>query len=190
VTNGKGLLAEGILTVESKRCVVFELHTMIKKEEQRDLPTIAISPTKNIDRFEWFLEKATEIGVARIIPILCQNSERKVLKKERLNKIIVGAMKQSGRLWMPVMDDLVKIKDVIESTPTQHKLIAHCHEGDKLNPIQLKKEKNSIILIGPEGGFSSEEVEFALQNQFKEISLGEYRLRSETAGIVACHLFA
>ncbi len=149
---------------------------------------IAIAPTKSNDRFEWFLEKATEIGINEITPIVCDNSERKVLKLERMNKILISAMKQSKRAYLPKLNDVISYKAFVQSTFDEDCYIAHCVESEK---SQLKdvliKNKNSLILIGPEGDFSTNEIQLALENNFKAVSLGSSRLRTETAGIVACH---
>lgn len=148
---------------------------------------IAIAPTKNIDRLEWFLEKATEIGISEITPLIAARSERKVLKTERLNKVIVSAMKQSLQAYMPQLNEALSFKDFIQRAEAQVKLIAHCVEDDKqLMPAYVKPGDSVLILIGPEGDFSITEIEQALQNKFKAISLGDSRLRTETAGIAAC----
>ncbi|WP_297095365.1 16S rRNA (uracil(1498)-N(3))-methyltransferase [uncultured Draconibacterium sp.] len=150
---------------------------------------IAIAPTKNIDRTEWFLEKCTEIGIDEVTPLLSEHSERKVIKPERLEKILVSAMKQSVKAYLPKLNELTKLSDLLEQATETKKFIAHCNEGEKPH---LKNEVNSgdnvLILIGPEGDFSPEEVELALENGFEAISLGNARLRTETAGVVACHI--
>ena len=189
VTNGNGLLVQGkIITADPKYC---ELE--IVSSEQHNKPRnyflqVCIAPTKNIDRIEWFLEKVTEIGVDRITPILCERSERKIIKHERLQKIIVSAMKQSGQLYLPVFDDLLRYTEIIDTPFDGNRLIAHCLPNEKqslkssLNPI-----KNIQILIGPEGDFTENEIELALKQGIKPITLGDTRLRTETAGIVAAH---
>lgn len=150
---------------------------------------IAIAPTKNIDRFEWFLEKCTEIGIDEITPILSEHSERKVIKPERLEKILVSAMKQSVKAYLPKLNKLTSLKDLLESATENSKFIAHCNEGEKphLKDV-IDAEDNVLLLIGPEGDFSQEEVKMAKRNGFNEISLGTSRLRTETAGVVACHI--
>lgn len=148
---------------------------------------IAIAPTKNTDRFEWFLEKATEIGINEITPLLCERSERKMLKTDRLEKILVSAMKQSVKAYLPRLNELTPFKDFVSNCKSKFRYIAHCEDSEK---IFLKNEplKNQdiLILIGPEGDFSPEEIEFARQHAFQEITLGDSRLRTETAGVVAC----
>lgn len=153
--------------------------------------TIGIAPTKNIDRFEWFLEKATEIGIDRIVPFVSQQSERKVIKTERLNKIINAAMKQSKRAYLPALDEIIDYKSLVNSSFDGRKFIAHCFDSEKpyLNN-SIEKCQDIFILIGPEGDFTMEEVEWAKKNNFNEISLGDSRLRTETAGIVAVHTVA
>ncbi|MDB2415617.1 16S rRNA (uracil(1498)-N(3))-methyltransferase [bacterium] len=149
---------------------------------------LAIAPTKSNDRFEWFLEKATEIGINEITPIVCDNSERKVLKLERMNKILVSAMKQSKRAFLPKLNDVTFFKDFIQSTFEEKCFIAHCEEGEKLNlKDSLTKGENTLILIGPEGDFSNNEIKQAKEHNFTAVSLGTSRLRTETAGVVACH---
>ncbi|WP_319589935.1 16S rRNA (uracil(1498)-N(3))-methyltransferase [uncultured Draconibacterium sp.] len=150
---------------------------------------IAIAPTKNIDRTEWFLEKCTEIGIDEITPLLSEHSERKVIKPERLEKILVSAMKQSVKAYLPKLNELTKFSDLLQQATETKKYIAHCNEGEKphLKNV-IKSGENVLILIGPEGDFSPEEVDMALQSGFNAISLGDARLRTETAGVVACHI--
>ncbi len=173
-----------------KRCTV----TVIKSELNFGLRNfqvhIAIAPTKNIERMEWFLEKATEIGVNRVTPLFCRYSERKEIKNERLEKVAVSAMKQSLKAYLPQLDELTKFIDFIRQPFECQKFIAHCEE----QPRELLKNvvepgKNYLILIGPEGDFSPEEIKLALEAGFQPVSLGQSRLRTETAGVVACHTF-
>jgi 16S rRNA (uracil1498-N3)-methyltransferase len=150
--------------------------------------TIGVAPTKNIDRFEWFLEKSTEIGIDRVIPLLCRYSERKEIKPERLEKVMVSAMKQSIKAYLPVLSPLQTFKEAIKSQFSGQKFIAHCYEGEKqLLRDAVVRGKDVLILIGPEGDFSNEEVELAINEGFVPISLGNSRLRTETAALVACH---
>jgi 16S rRNA (uracil1498-N3)-methyltransferase len=148
---------------------------------------IAIAPTKNIERLEWFLEKSTEIGISEITPLLCEHSERKIVKNDRLERVIISAAKQSVKAFFPKLNSLQEFNLLVTSKFDGEKYIAHCNKQDLpllKNVISLKGK--SLILIGPEGDFSPKEVSFALENGFKEISLGTSRLRTETAGIVAC----
>lgn len=148
---------------------------------------IAVAPTKNIERLEWFLEKATEIGIDEVTLIVTQRSERKEVKVDRLNKIITAAIKQSLKAYHPVLNDAVKLNQLLVEPFDGQKFIAHCEPGEKLD---LRKEINLkgryLILIGPEGDFSPAEIALALENGFKPITLGEARLRTETAALEAC----
>lgn len=149
---------------------------------------IAIAPTKSINRFEWFLEKATEIGIDKISPIVTRHSERKQIKTDRLNKVIEAAMKQSQKAYHPQLNSLCHFTDFIENTKEEQAFIAHCQAGNKAPLSQsYQAPGNALILIGPEGDFSPEEIQMAQSHHYKEISLGDSRLRTETAGIVACH---
>ncbi len=152
---------------------------------------IAVAPTKNVDRFEWMVEKAVEFGVDRITPLLCDHSERKVLKTDRLEKIIVSAVKQSGSVVMPVIDQLICFDDFLKSELPQFKFIAHCEDTQKqfINKVCIP-ECQSVVLIGPEGDFSPREIASALEVGFTPISLGNSRLRTETAGVAVCAFLA
>lgn len=149
---------------------------------------IAIAPTKNIARYEWFLEKATEIGIDEITPILCERSERKVINHERLNKILISAIKQSKNPYLPKLNSLTPFNTFISNSFNYEKYIAHCN-NDNIQSLKslYKKDSNALILIGPEGDFSKQEVKTATLKNFIEINLGSSRLRTETAGIVSCH---
>ncbi|MEN8122639.1 MAG: 16S rRNA (uracil(1498)-N(3))-methyltransferase [Bacteroidota bacterium] len=174
-----------------KRCEV-KINQTEKEYGKRNYHlTIAIAPTKNIDRFEWFLEKSTEIGIDGFIPLISEQSERKIIKPERLNKRISSAIKQSIQAYRPNLAKLVKFKDLICMEFHGKKFIAHCFDTTKpyLKNV-ISKNEEIIILIGPEGDFTLEEVEMAKSKGFEEISLGDSRLRTETAGIVAVHTVA
>ncbi len=148
---------------------------------------IAIAPTKNIERLEWFLEKATEIGIDEISLIICQRSERKEAKAERLNKIITSAIKQSIKAYHPILNEPVAFNKFIAEQLTGQKFIAHCEPGEKFTlKNELKPLGKYVILIGPEGDFTPKEIDDALNNGFKAITLGESRLRTETAALEAC----
>jgi 16S rRNA (uracil1498-N3)-methyltransferase len=148
---------------------------------------IAIAPTKNIERLEWFLEKATEIGIDEISLIICQRSERKEAKVDRLNKIITSAIKQSIKAWHPVLNEPVSLNKLINTPFGGQKFIAHCETGDKFAlKNDLEPLGKYLILIGPEGDFTPKEIADALNNDFKAITLGESRLRTETAALEAC----
>ena len=140
------------------------------------------------DRYEWFLEKATEIGVSEITPIICDHSERKTIKTDRFDKIIQSAMKQSNQFYLPKLNNSVSFKDFIKTTNSDIKLIAHCEETNKTSLAAIvKPNQNITILIGPEGDFSEKEIKLALENNYLPVTLGNTRLRTETAAIVACH---
>ncbi len=152
---------------------------------------LAIAPTKNIERLEWFLEKATEIGIDEITPIVCDNSERKVIKPERLNKVIEAAMKQSISAYHPKLNKLTSFRDFVKKDTSQNKLIAHCSDSQKLLLKDTYKSTEPVLIcIGPEGDFSQAEIELAHAANFRAVSLGDSRLRTETAGIVAVHTVA
>ena len=193
ITNGKGsFFSAEIISANPKSCLV----KIISQEKQNPLPYqlhLAVAPTKLNDRYEWFLEKATEIGISEITPIICDHSERKTIKPERYEKILQSAMKQSLKAYLPVLNEAVSYKDFIDSKKSSEELkyIAHCEETDKksLKAVLLPRQKITIM-IGPEGDFSNEEIEFAKQYGFIPVTLGESRLRTETAAVVACHSVA
>ncbi len=154
--------------------------------------TLAVAPTKNMDRFEWFLEKATEAGVDRIIPIVCEHSERRVLKTERCEKIIVSAMKQSLKLQKPVLDELTDVRKVLQMSFGGRRLIAHCERDLERMALNegLAKGENSLVLIGPEGDFSRAEIEEATRAGFLGLSLGTNRYRTESAAVAVAMIAA
>jgi len=148
---------------------------------------LAVAPTKNIERYEWFLEKATEIGVDEITPLICEHAERKDVKHERLNKILVAAMKQSQQSFLPTLNDTIRFDEFIELPTSDKKFIAHCDEDEKYSlKSVLFAQQNSLILIGPEGDFSPSEIKNAISGGYVPVSLGQTRLRTETAALVAC----
>lgn len=151
--------------------------------------SIAAAPTKNLNRWEWFLEKSTEIGIDAIYPIVSFHSERKVLKHDRQERILISAMKQSYKATLPKLGDLEKFDSFLKIDFKGHKFIAHCYDQEDKNPLkkEFKKGEDALILIGPEGDFSEAEVNKAIDAGFIPISLGESRLRTETAALIACH---
>jgi 16S rRNA (uracil1498-N3)-methyltransferase len=188
--DGKGgfYLAE-IIDDHHKKTLVKVVEKNIQQKRNYKLH-IAIAPTKNVDRIEWFLEKATEIGIDEVSFIECQNSERAVVKTERLNKIVTAAIKQSQQAYHPLLHEPLKFKEYIRTFKSEEseKYIAHCRNSEKRKFSSIYKAgKDAIILIGPEGDFSEEEISMAEDAGFKSISLGENRLRTETAALVACH---
>jgi 16S rRNA (uracil1498-N3)-methyltransferase len=190
--DGKGSRAEAIIQEpHHKKCTVQVSADVYHEEKPSQALHIAMAPTKNIDRFEWFLEKATEIGISRITPLLTSNSERKVINTERLHKILLAAMKQSQRLYLPSLDELTPIRNFLEMTDlSAQRMIAHCEESEKLFYTQeINQQQSLCLLIGPEGDFSTTEIEQAINKGFKPVSLGKARLRTETAGVYAVSLY-
>ena len=193
VTDGKGNMHLCRITVaDARRC---QIQIVSTEEEFEKMPyelTMAVAPTKNIERFEWFLEKATEVGVTRFVPIVCDHSERRIIKHDREIRVITSAVKQSLKAYHPALDELTPLRKLIAEPFDGDKFIAHCdssfdEKGAKrvYLPSIIKKNQKIMILIGPEGDFSPEEINFALENGFRPISLGEQRLRTETAAVVA-----
>ena len=190
VDGSGGCFTAAITDPNPKRCAVKVIQSELNFGFRKFQIHIAIAPTKNIERMEWFLEKATEIGINRVIPILCQHSERKEIKPERLENVMVSAMKQSLKAYLPQLNPLTKLTDFIRQPFEGQKFIAHCEEQQReLLKKRIVPNQNYLILIGPEGDFSPEEIELALKSGFEAVSLGESRLRTETAGVVACHTF-
>jgi 16S rRNA (uracil1498-N3)-methyltransferase len=188
VTNGLGLLFETEITLASDNKCTVKIIAIEKAKPSKFHLHMAVAPTKMNDRFEWFLEKATEIGINEITPIFCDRSERKVVNKERFEKIILTAMKQSNVLFLPKLNEATTFKEFIKRKNEGLQLIAHCEEMDKKSlKSVLKPNENVTLLIGPEGDFSEKEIALALENNYNPVSLGDTRLRTETAAIVACH---
>ena len=188
LTNGKGhLFTAEIKDDNRKKCVVTVLKTISQQPSTTNI-TIAISLIKNTSRFEWFLEKTTEIGVAEIVPLICERTEKIAFKLERMKSILVSAMLQSQQTWLPVLHEPVKFAMFIDQSKQEQKFIAHCEdENNKLSITSklLTPSTSKLILIGPEGDFTKHEIELALQNNFTAVALGNTRLRTETAGVVA-----
>lgn len=189
ITDGKGYWYDcTIVQAHHKRCMVeIEQQTLLPKAWKPYIH-LAFAPTKNNDRNEWFVEKATEIGVDRITPLKCDFSERKEIKKERLDKIAVVAMKQSQQCHLPVIDEMTPFDSFISQAHSASQFIAHCYDEEKRALANVYQHgQDAIVLIGPEGDFSTAEVTQALSNGFVPISLGNTRLRTETACVVAVH---
>ncbi|AXB58484.1 16S rRNA (uracil(1498)-N(3))-methyltransferase [Flavobacterium fluviale] len=188
VTNGSGLLFETQITLASDNKCIVEVLSITNAEKPKFHLHLAVAPTKMNDRFEWFLEKATEIGIQEITPIFCDRSERKVINKDRFEKIILSAMKQCNETFLPKLNEAISFKEFIKKQQNGLQLIAHCEETDKKSLKEvLKPNEDVTILIGPEGDFSEKEITLALENNYKPVTLGNTRLRTETAAIVACH---
>lgn len=190
ITNGKGVLFEAkIISDNEKKCVVTICNSEVKPKKRYYLHLV-VAPTKMNERYEWFLEKATEIGVDEITPIICEHSERTSVKTDRFDRIILSAMKQSLQTYKPILNPPISFSDFLKKEWNFSKFIAHCQETDKkefATELQKKSTEKNLILIGPEGDFSSSEIEKALQKGFKPVLLGKTRLRTETAAVVACH---
>lgn len=189
VVDGRGNYYLGeIIALDKKNCQVsIKRHIPAFKQRKFHLQ-IAIAPTKNINRFEWFLEKATEIGIDEVTPILCARSERRTIRPDRLNKVLIAAMKQSLQAYLPRLNPLVSLPRWLDDS-TEGGYIAYCEENEKVSLYKnYHKEKYVKIMIGPEGDFTKEEVQMAIDKGFQPVSLGPNRLRTETAGIVACSI--
>ena len=191
ITNGNGWLFKAEISIANiKKCVATIIEKELQTKHNYELH-LAVAPTKMNDRYEWFLEKATEIGIDSITPIICDHSERKVIKHERFEKIIQSAMKQSLNCYLPKLNEAIKFNDFIKQEFSGQLFIAHCEETERKSlKEKLLPNKNITILIGPEGDFSVKEIERAIQNNFIPVTLGTTRLRTETAAIVACHSVA
>lgn len=193
LTDGKGtLLTAEIIDEDKKHCPVRVLSVNATEYRAKRI-AIAISLLKNAHRFEWFLEKATEIGVSEIIPLLCERTEKEKFRYDRMNSICISAMLQSQQTWLPVLHQPVEFDSLlIRQFENYQKMIAHCDEGNKrsLTDLHFNSFSNCIICIGPEGDFTRREIEVAIENKFIPVSLGETRLRTETAGIVAAALLS
>lgn len=189
ITDGKGFFYDAVITKADARACEFSIQNTIAVEANSYRVHVAVAPTKNADRIEWFVEKATEFGIDTISLIECENSERTFIKTERLRKLAVSAMKQSLKARLPVLNDVTAFSDFINVSKEPGRFIAYV---DNDNPTQLqhavRKGETTLVLIGPEGDFSKEEIEAALAKGFMKVSLGKSRLRTETAAIAACHI--
>jgi 16S rRNA (uracil1498-N3)-methyltransferase len=188
LTDGKGCFYTARITDDNPKKCGFEIIDKRHIAKRNYRIHIAIAPTKNADRMEWFVEKATEMGVDQISFILCQNSERKTINLDRMEKIAISAMKQSGQAWLPQLSGIIPFKEILKSEASQ-KFIAFVDEtnSDHLKSM-AKANGNHLVLIGPEGDFREGELSSALLADFKKTSLGKNRLRTETAGLVACQI--
>ena len=190
LVDGKGGWYEAVITdANPKRCtvdVINEIHDFGKRNYYLHL---AVAPTKNIDRFEWFVEKATEIGIDEITPLLCEHSERKQINIDRIEKVAVVAMKQSLKAFLPRLNNLTNFEAFCKTQNQGSRFIAHCEEERKSHLFgKVKPKERVVILIGPEGDFSRAEIELAKKTGFEEVSLGNSRLRTETAAVVSCEI--
>jgi len=188
VTNGLGFLFTTQITIASDSKCAVKIVSIEKQDRPKFDLHLAVAPTKMNERYEWFLEKATEIGIHEITPIICEHSERKAIKMDRFQKILETAMKQSLHYYLPKLNEPIAFKDFIKQKQTGQLFIAHCEDTSKKSlKTELKPNENVTVLIGPEGDFSVKEIQLAIDSNFIPVSLGATRLRTETAGIVACH---
>ena len=188
VTNGLGFLFRTEITIASDNKCTVKIISFEKQEAPKFHLHLAVAPTKMNERYEWFLEKATEIGIQEITPIICDHSERNVIKTDRFQKILESAMKQSLHYYLPKLNEPIPFKDFVKTQKSGQLFIAHCEETTKKSlKNELKTNQDVTILIGPEGDFSVKEIQLAIDNKFIPVSLGATRLRTETAAIVACH---
>lgn len=190
LVDGKGSLHHCTISDDNaKRCAVSINKTELKFGKRSFKLHIAIAPTKNIERIEWFLEKCTEIGIDEVTPLLCEHSERKNINEERLERVMIAAMKQSVKAYLPKLNPLTPIDKLLLNATESTKLIAYCGNFQNIHAKSLVEiGKSTLFVIGPEGDFSPTEVEKAFSNGFKVVGLGTSRLRTETAGVVACSL--
>jgi 16S rRNA (uracil1498-N3)-methyltransferase len=190
--DGRGGLYEAEIVNESKKHVELRITKTTEAYQKRNHHLhIAIAPTKNIDRVEWFLEKATEIGIDEVTPIICERSERKIVKEDRLQKVITAAVKQSLQAYHPVLNPAITYTELLRQQTTASKLIAHCIDDSQRHYIKdlVQPHGNYLMLIGPEGDFSPQEISYALEQGFMPVTLGATRLRTETAALAACFEF-
>lgn len=191
IADGRGQLFTAVITNPHPKHCEAEISSVEQQaKHHRGEVHIAVAPTKNIERVEWLVEKCTEIGVDTITPLLCHYSERKIIRTDRLQKIILSAAKQSLSAYLPVLHELTSVKDCVLNATEERRYIAHSSpwvdKKDLRDELRQSHAESTIVLIGPEGGFSDEEVRLAMEHGFIPVSLGEARLRTETAAIVAC----
>jgi 16S rRNA (uracil1498-N3)-methyltransferase len=188
--DGRGNLYNGVIVVPDQKECVIRIKSTIKNYERRPYRLhIAISPLKNPERFEWFIEKSVEIGIDEISPLICKNTEKTGIKAERINNLIISAMKQSLKATKTILNDPCSFKEFITRHYEGIRMIAHCEKNLERSGIGevYKKNMDAIVLIGPEGDFNREEIDSAIEKGYKPVHLGTSRLRTETAGIAACH---
>jgi len=189
LTDGEGNLVTARITVAERKYCKVDIEEKRFEERNSRKTSVALSLLKNSRRFEWFLEKATEIGVSELIPMICERTERQHVRPERMTNILIAAMLQSEQVWLPVLHEPEPFEKIINSSAYIQKLIAHCGDDKNKSYItSIERQTETQILIGPEGDFTPGEVEQALANNYTPVSLGRTRLRSETAGIVAAAL--
>jgi 16S rRNA (uracil1498-N3)-methyltransferase len=189
LTDGRGTIFDcRIIDSPGRQVTVEVVSSRVDVGKRHYRIHLAVAPTKNIDRFEWFLEKATEIGVDEITPLICEHSERRQLRIDRLNKVVTAAVKQSLKAYHPVINDLIEFKEFVAGPLQGQLFIAHLEEKDPVHVQKVYQKGSDVtILVGPEGDFSDSEMAFALTSGYQCVSLGNSRLRTETAALVACH---
>jgi 16S rRNA (uracil1498-N3)-methyltransferase len=188
LTDGIGNLYTASIVEADKKKSVVQIVSVVHTPAPIKNVCIAIGLLKNTGRFEWFLEKATEMGVTKIVPLICERSERSNLKGERMMGVVVAALIQSKQTWLPVLSEPITVAQFIDIHPSDQKLIAHCEESNKTALTNIPNSSDSSILIGPEGDFTESEIALAIRAKYTPVSLGETRLRTETAGMVAAAL--
>lgn len=189
ILNGKGLIAHATVDSTDNGILSFSIGKIDLQLPSEPKLHIAISPLKQNDRFEWFVEKATEFGVYEITPILCHRTERLRFKRERIERIMISALKQSGNPNLPLFNEAIEFTDFLKKIPDGIKLIAHCESLDKRSLNEMDFVQNTVVLIGPEGDFRKDEIELAKNSGFDALDLGPLTLRTETAGIKICSYF-
>jgi 16S rRNA (uracil1498-N3)-methyltransferase len=189
LTDGKGNIAVAQITDDHRKKCVVTVMDFLQTPRAQQTVSLAVSPVKNASRFEWLLEKATEMGIHHIIPLLCDRTEKQHLRRDRLQGILVSAMLQSQQCWLPQLWEPMPFARLVEQADARQKFIAHCEDNQK-QPLQrqVSADADRLILIGPEGDFTSAEIAMALQKGFVPVSLGDTRLRTETAALVAAAL--
>ena len=191
ITNGNGYLFEARIIVADLRKCTAEIIKSSYSQKKEPYLHLAVAPTKMNDRYEWFLEKATEIGISEITPIICDHSERKIVKLDRMQKVVQSAMKQSLQLHLPKLNDAISFKEFMSTNFSENLYIAHCEETKRTElKERLKQNTDALILIGPEGDFSVNEINIAIKKGFLPVALGSNRLRTETAAIYSATCFS
>jgi 16S rRNA (uracil1498-N3)-methyltransferase len=188
LTDGVGNLYTASIVAPDKKKTVVKIESVVHTPAPLNKVCIAIGLLKNTSRFEWFLEKATEMGVTKIVPLICERSERSNLKQERMQGVLVAALIQSKQTWLPILTEPLSVAAFIKEHPAAQQIIAHCEEGNKTELKDATNSNDTSILIGPEGDFTDSEIEAALSANYLPVSLGNTRLRTETAGMVAAAL--
>lgn len=188
LTDGKGTLYQAAILQEDKKKAIVRIEESLAVPPRSNKISLAISLLKNTSRFEWFLEKATEIGISEIYPVICERTEHTRFRLDRMNQLLVSAMLQSQQAWLPLLHEPLPYSRIVQDIPGRLQLIAHCEDGQKNEIPQLPPFSDVLMLIGPEGDFSPAEIRMALNSQFLPVSLGNTRLRAETAGVVAAAL--